>query len=501
MSQNWAAYIREVLRNAPESARIPRLMSAIHPDAVGSYGAEAQLWAEHASLQPRQSDGTRWWQTLALERALEHDRDGVLCWPTVVVSAPRQVGKSWLERIVCGWRMRQMDRFGGQPQDILHVAHKLDAAQEVWRPAARAAKRDGSAVRWANGEQRIELPDGSRWMIQAANDGAGVAFSLSMALVDEAWRVARQVVDDAIQPTMAESVSPQTWLVSTAGTSESDLMLSYRAAAIAAMDAGAPGEVLLLEWSAPPLEDLDLDDVDVWRDSSPHWDQRRADAVRRARQTAEERAFRQQWLNQWVPAESRPLLEGARWEALATLEGPEPVLTFGVDVSPDRAYGIVAAYGGNAVVELAAVSPRAGDMEPPAGAGAAWIAPWLLERADAHGGRWLVGLDASGPAATIAAQLRGTALEHRVVPMSGRDTATASAGLYDRMTGYPAGVRLRVHPMLQAAVLGARWRTYGQARTFARDESGGTSGVPLVAAAAAVWSAERAPALESPGVF
>src|SRR5690242_2899935 len=98
MSANWAAYIREVLRNAPPSARLPRLMSVVHPAAVGSYGAEAQLWAEHASLQPRLSDGTRWWQTLALERALEHDENGQLCWPIVVISGPRQVGKSWLER-------------------------------------------------------------------------------------------------------------------------------------------------------------------------------------------------------------------------------------------------------------------------------------------------------------------------------------------------------------------------------------------------------------------
>ena len=65
-----------------------------------------------------------------MARAFEHDEDGRLVWRTVMVSAPRQVGKSYLERIACGWRMHQGERFGG-PQDVLHVAHKLVGAQEV----------------------------------------------------------------------------------------------------------------------------------------------------------------------------------------------------------------------------------------------------------------------------------------------------------------------------------------------------------------------------------
>ena len=202
-------YLDACLHQMPRSATLPRLMSGRHPDAVGSYGHECIRLAERGRLQPKRSAGTRWWQRLALLRALEHDADGQLVWPMVVLSGPRQVGKSWLERMVCNWRIHQGERFG-EEQALLHVAHKLLAAQEVWRPVARSLSAVAD-VRWTNGEQQIELEDGSRWMIQAANDGAGVSFSLSMGLVDEAWRVHRQVVDEGIEPTMAEAASTQMW--------------------------------------------------------------------------------------------------------------------------------------------------------------------------------------------------------------------------------------------------------------------------------------------------
>jgi hypothetical protein len=37
----------------------------------------------------------------------------------------------------------------------------------------------------------IELPSGDRWLVHAANDSAGVGYSVSMLFVDEAWKVKR----------------------------------------------------------------------------------------------------------------------------------------------------------------------------------------------------------------------------------------------------------------------------------------------------------------------
>lgn len=481
----------------PDSYSPPRLISPPHPDAVGSYGPECIALTESSRMQPRRSAGTRYFQRVALARALEHDAAGRLCWPVVLISTPRQTGKSWVERMACWWRLRQAERFG-EAQTILHVAHLAKTAYEVWRPASYAAIAEGYNVRRANGEQMIETPDGSRWLLQAATDGAGVGFSLSMALVDEAWQVPRRVYDDAISPTLAESASAQGWLVSTAGESASDLMMAYRNAALADIDAGRAGDVLLLEWSAPPDPDLDLDDPRVQRAATPHWSAERADVMRRAR-LADELAYRRQMLNQWVPSAAPALVQPARWELLATGREPGMPVAFGIDVSPDRAYGCVA-WHGDGVGELAAVGPSPADQAPPPGAGAAWIVPWLLERAGRFGGQWTVAVDMSGPAAPLGEQLHA-ALGERVLRVSGRDAASAAGLLHDRMTAAPVGIALRQHPYLQAAVLGARWRSYGQTRAFSRDESAGASGVPLVAMSLAVWAGERAPSSEPPAVF
>jgi hypothetical protein len=51
----------------------------------------------------------------------------------------------------------------------------------------------------------------------AANDSAGVGWSISMCFADEAWRIPRNVIDQSIGPTMVMREQAQLYLVSTAG--------------------------------------------------------------------------------------------------------------------------------------------------------------------------------------------------------------------------------------------------------------------------------------------
>jgi Phage Terminase len=468
----------------PDNATWPRLVTGKHPRAVGTYGPAIAEWAlERPGLHTRRIADLRWWQYYALDRIFEHDDDGALVWETVLLSGSRQIGKSVLERCAVSWRQHAAEHFGG-PQDILHVAHKLIAAQEVWRPAARWALEcyGKSAVRWANGEQQIELPDGSRWMIQAATDGAGVSFTLSMALVDEAWRISRAVVDGAITPTMAEAEQPQTWLVSTAGTSQSDLMIANRQLALGLDDAEADSSILLVEWSAPPDPDLDIDDPAVWRMASPHWDARRERRVRQARakvtDAASELQFRQQWLNQWVPTTSDPLFDEARWRQ-AEWGGVLPAgpVSFGADIAADRSHAVIVTMAGG-VAEVV-------DSRP----GAAWVPGRLLELVE----RWTpaaIGIDGTGPAATVADQLAGTEAAPLLVVLTGRQLAAACQETYDDIVD--GRLAARAHEDLDASVINARRRVFGQSWTFAR-ASGGASGVALLAVAVAGWAAEHAP--------
>jgi hypothetical protein len=308
-----------------------------------------------------------------------------------------------------------------------------------------------------------------------------------MVLVDEAWRVARHVVDGALGPTMAEAEQPQLWLVSTAGTSQSDLMHAYRALGLAFLEPSATDSILTLEWSAPPDPDIDIDDPAVWRSASPHWDDRRAGVVRRARGESSELAFRQQWLNQWVPTISVPLFDPGVWDALAWPRAlPEGPLAFGVDVAADRSHAAILALAGG-VAEVVEYRP-----------GASWVAGRLAELA-ATWGPVAIGLDGTGPAASVADQLAGTAAGELLVVLTGREVATACGQLFDLITD--GTVYAVPSAELTAAVTGARKRPYGQAWAFAR-QHGETSGVAILALTVGMWAASHAPApIERSRVF
>ena len=270
---------------------------------------------------------------------LEVDKDGRLVWETILLSVPRQLGKSWLLRELAFWRMHQGERFGEQ-QNVMHTGKDLEICVEVQRPARLWAKLHDLArkdldlppeyrVREANGRVEMErLADGSRWKLHAKD--AVYGFSASLAAVDEAWKIKPQLVEEGVDPTMVEREQPQLLLVSTAHRMTTSLMLGRRQGALDTLEHG-DGD-LLLEWSAP--HDATLEDPEVWRQASAHWNDRRAktarnmyaNAVRGTLRAEDEpdpvEAFKAQWLNQWPrdPLDARTevndLLPAGTWSDL-----------------------------------------------------------------------------------------------------------------------------------------------------------------------------------------
>ena len=255
-SVDWLAGFLDV----PQDATWPRFMTVPHPAAVGSYGAGAVDWlARVAGID------LRWWQRLALVRQLEHDAAGALVWLEVLETTARQVGKSTLLRAAATWRLHQADLFG-EEQTIMHTGKDLPVCKEVQRPARTWAKAHGYEVREANGAEQITEPvSGSRWMVRGK--GSVYGYPIGYVLVDEAWGVAAEVVEDGLEPTMAERLSPQMVLASTAHPRATGLFPAKRTAALAQLH--TPDTTLLLEWSAP--RGVDIDDRRAWRRASPHW--------------------------------------------------------------------------------------------------------------------------------------------------------------------------------------------------------------------------------------
>jgi hypothetical protein len=323
----WDVPWLDELRQVPPDATWPRLMTPPHPRAVGSYGAELAAYALERTGRP-----LRWWQQLVAGRALEHDDAGLLCWDAVDPTVARQVGKSYLMREACLWRIHQGGRWD-EPQLVVHTGKDLPVCVEIQRPARRWARGDQFAdvykVRDANGQETIEyLGDGSRWLVKAKESVYGL--SASMAVVDEAWAVPATIIEEGLVPTMVEHAAAQLWLVSTAHRKATALMVARRNAAVA--DLADTDADLWVEWSAPP--GVALDDEDGWRAASPHWTERRRRligqrlAAARSGETDDPdepdpfEAFAAQWLNRWPTVRRRaghgePLLEPGVWEACA----------------------------------------------------------------------------------------------------------------------------------------------------------------------------------------
>jgi hypothetical protein len=307
----------EEARYHPDGFILPRLESAPPERSRGSYGVEAEQWLERhfgMTLLP--------WQRYAMNRMLEHDDNGDLIWPSVLLTVGRQQGKSTLTRAMCLWRLHHADLFG-ETQTILHIANTTPTALEVMRPAGIwAVETYGkAATRWGNTAPQIEIPSGDRWLVRAANQSAGVGYSISMIFVDEAFLVKRSVIEDSVMPTMSRRLNPQLIMTSTAGDSTSDLMISYRQRAIDKLESEDPGSVLLLEWSAPPQ--ADMDDVTSWHWGSPDWDDSREAFLRRQWENIEPEAFRRQFLNQWT-AKANHWLKDRWWKATESdLQLPE----------------------------------------------------------------------------------------------------------------------------------------------------------------------------------
>jgi hypothetical protein len=274
----------------------------------------------------------RWWQRLFVARALEHDAAGLLVWDACDLTVARQVGKSYLMREACLWRLRQ-GRHWDESQMVVHTGKDVAVCVEIQRQARRwaGAYPDLYKVREANGSESIEyLPDGSRWVVKAKDSVYGL--SASMAVVDEAWAVPSVLIEEGLVPTMVELAAGQLWLVSTAHRKATALMVNRRNAAVADLD-GTGGD-LWVEWSAPA--DADVDDEAGWRAASPHWTERRRRmiAARLAAATGPGaasddpdepdalEAFRAQWLNRWPTVRRKaghgePLLADGVWDACA----------------------------------------------------------------------------------------------------------------------------------------------------------------------------------------
>ena len=208
-------------------------------------------------------------------------------WRTVVVSTPRQMGKSWLIRAAAMVRAAHPIFFGGEPQTVVHVANRHLAARRIHSMSWGWAEGAGLEVRTAQGQERIVWPDGSCWDALTLSNVYGS--SANLVLLDEVWDVRAEDYREALRPTQRARRAPQLWALSTAhrraGPLMSELMADGR---------DGRGRTLLLDWGA--RVDDDVLEPRVWAAASPWWDEQQAEELAAE---AGSQGFAEQSLNVW----------------------------------------------------------------------------------------------------------------------------------------------------------------------------------------------------------
>jgi hypothetical protein len=235
----------------------------------------------------------------------------------VVLTVPRQQGKSIILAALATWRMAQPEALGQTQAQILFCSNKRETASLILKHAQIwAQERDGWRNRYGSGREALEQANGSTWRIAAASMGAGTGTSNHLVLVDEAWQIRRKVYDDYLNPTMYARAQTQGWLVSTAGESDSDLLNHYREAAIEG------GNILIVEWSAHP--DENIADPATWRAATPHWEAKTEKYLSEQHTNLGPDTFAQQYLNRWVERADHWLKPFTIWNDLPTTPDPIP---------------------------------------------------------------------------------------------------------------------------------------------------------------------------------
>jgi hypothetical protein len=424
------------------------------------------------------------WQRYVVDVGLEIDDDGRFCYQLVVVTVPRQSGKTTL--------------FGA---GMDHRALVVPRAR-VWFTMQTAK----DAVDWLLNEHwpllapfgdecHLRRQAGSEHVRWRASSGlvrpfpptpAGLHSKVSdLVVVDECWSfdfVKGTQLDQAIVPTQATKPNAQVWKCSTAGDLASVWWLGTVESGRAAAEAGRTSGIAYFDWSCP--DELDPCDPESWPIYHPAYGRTIGrEAIAAALELLGPDDFARAYGNRWVATTAR-VIPAPAWRSVQDPEAPLPEVgkaALAFDVAVDRSdAAVVMAWrdeAGIGHVEVADVRPGVG---------------WLSDRVAGLVERWApraIGYDAAGPAMDVADVL--TRAGYDLAGTKAREYAAACSSFLDAVVADPPAVRIRPNPALDAAAASAARRTLGDAWAWGRRQSS-TSIATLTAATVALWTYDHA---------
>jgi hypothetical protein len=404
--------------------------------------------------------------------------DGSWAASTVADFEPRQNGKN---DTVAARELAGLLLFGERL--IIHTAHamlsflRLVAVFENWDELRSKVAR----VRYANGEQGIELLTGQRLKYLARSGGSGRGFAKAdLVVYDEAQHLQAEHLA-ASGPTRLANPNSQSWYLGSGGLSTSHVAWRMRRRALA----GEAGRFGYVEHTAELVSMVDgrldsslpaVDDREAWARANSAYGSRITDeALAGLLEELGPELFGRECLCLWdreLGDEGREIPVSVWDAACSPSAAPGEGVVVGVDVNPERSWTSICVADGSVVEFVKRSSGTAGLVTRCAELAAKWGAP--------------VALDTAGPVGSFRGELERAGC--RVVEVAGRELAKACGTFHDDL--FEGRVSVRRHPDLDAAVAGVRKRSAGDAWVWDRRDS--TVDVsPLVAATVAHWAASQ----------
>lgn len=396
------------------------------------------------------------WQRRVLDVALEFDDvSGRFFYREVRLTVPRQSGKTVLLLMLMVFRCVAM---GGDRRVAFTMQDGQMAKKKMFNdflPLLSGSQlRPMFVVRRSNGDESFTWSNGSMWFPLSNSETAGHGLTLDLGVIDEAFDNDGRS-EQAMVPAMMTKKDAQTWIVSTAGTTDDKWFNSKMESGRAAVDAGKREGVAYFEWSADPA--ADAGDPETWRSCMPALGHTvDLDTIRSIYESMPLAEFQRAFLN--IPtdrAASAPwkVIAAADWSACESRDREiawESPIVLGVDTSLDRMSTTLTVAGfdelGKPQVELA-----------DGRGGTAWVVDRIVGMSQRHDRFVGVAVDVGSPAATFIDKLEARGV--KVVHVSGPSHALFAQAFMDAVRN--RDLTHRGQDSLTAAVAGAAQRKLG----------------------------------------
>lgn len=312
------------------------------------------------------------------------DEDGGFAAKSIGITKPRQNGKSFALRDYCVW-MAIVEHMS-----VLYTAHHGRTVRKMFKEMCDFIESNEDfaeeldSIYKAGGYEGIYFKDGTCIEFQTRTNAGGRGGTYNVVVFDEAQELT-DAQQDAILPTVSAAgeiddgeSDPQKIYVGTVPGPQCQGTV-FRAMHDRAHEGAS--STWWLEWGAvgESLDDVDVDDVDLWYSCNPAMGRRMSEAtVRDEHDTMSRDGFARERLGWWdaAIAVAHPVSE-ADWKACMVDAAPDgDVVSYAVKFSPDGMVGSIAVCVDSEplFVEVAANrSMRRGVL---------WFARWLADRAE-----------------------------------------------------------------------------------------------------------------------